>query len=253
MNSRAPDGETCDRLLGGRVILRQPQTGYRAAIDPVLLAACVDPRAGSRVLDLGCGVGAVSFCLLARVPGLAVTGLDVDDRAVALARRNALENGVGDRFTAITGDVADPGRAIASGDFDVVVTNPPYGACFGTGTPPEAAHRTARIETTATLDVWIDASASALRPRGTLALIHRADRIDHVLATVSRSFGDILVYPFWPHAGAPARRILVMARKGTRGPSRLAAGMVLHEADGRFTEAADAVLRGGGLHAKDPG
>ena len=44
-------------LLDGRVRLRQPLDGYRAAIDPVFLAAAVTAESGERLLDLGCGVG----------------------------------------------------------------------------------------------------------------------------------------------------------------------------------------------------
>ncbi len=57
-----------DALLDGRLRLCQPAAGYRAAIDPVFLAAAVPGEAGSRVLDLGCGVGAAALCLLTRVP-----------------------------------------------------------------------------------------------------------------------------------------------------------------------------------------
>ncbi|MBF0374243.1 MAG: methyltransferase, partial [Alphaproteobacteria bacterium] len=49
---------TDDTLLDGRVRLRQPTHGYRAAIDPVFLAAAVPAGAGQRVLDAGCGAGA---------------------------------------------------------------------------------------------------------------------------------------------------------------------------------------------------
>ncbi|MCC7428595.1 MAG: methyltransferase, partial [Alphaproteobacteria bacterium] len=50
-----------DRLLGGRVVLRQPVRGYRAAIDPVLLAAFVPARAGEHVLEGGIGAGAAAL------------------------------------------------------------------------------------------------------------------------------------------------------------------------------------------------
>ena len=53
------------------------------------------------------------------------------------------------------------------------------------------------------------------------------------------------MFPLWPAAGRAASRILVRARKQVAAPARLAAGLVLHEADGRFTAAAEAVLRGG--------
>jgi tRNA1(Val) A37 N6-methylase TrmN6 len=54
-----------------------------------------------------------------------------------------------------------------------------------------------------------------------------------------------VVFPLWPGQGRPATRILVRARKQVAAPARLAVGLVLHEADGRFSPAAEAVLRGG--------
>ena len=47
-----------DAFLGGQVHLYQPKKGYRAGVDPVLLAACVNATAGQSVLELGCGAGA---------------------------------------------------------------------------------------------------------------------------------------------------------------------------------------------------
>ena len=72
--------------------LRQPLEGYRAAIDPVLLAAAVPARSGEKVLELGCGVGAAALCLLARVPDLTVAGLELQPALAALARHNAKAN-----------------------------------------------------------------------------------------------------------------------------------------------------------------
>ncbi|MCY4592450.1 MAG: methyltransferase [Alphaproteobacteria bacterium] len=241
MNPCTPVDVTRDLLLDGRVVVWQPRAGYRAGIDPVLLAASVRAGPEARVLDLGCGVGVVSLCLLARRPDLEVSGVDADPLAIDLARRNAGENGFADRFTAMVGDITTP----SGNGFEVVVTNPPYGD-MSRGTAP-AGGVTARTETTAGLDDWIAAAIRALRPRGTLALIHRADRVDHVLASLRRSCGDIRLCPLWPRAGVPARRVLVSARKGTRGPALLSPGLVLHEADGRFTGEADRVLRGAAL------
>ena len=56
--------ETTDNaFLGGRVQLLQPRRGYRAGVDPVLLAAAVAARPGEAVLELGCGVGTALLCL----------------------------------------------------------------------------------------------------------------------------------------------------------------------------------------------
>ena len=76
-----------DGFLGGRLAIWQPRVGYRAAMDPVLLAAAVAARAGESVLELGCGVGVASLCLGSRVPGLALTGLELQPAYARLARR----------------------------------------------------------------------------------------------------------------------------------------------------------------------
>lgn len=70
-----------DGLLGGRVRLLQPRTGYRAAVDPVLLAAAARPEPGTRVLDLGCGTGAAALCLAARCGGVRVLGAKIAQKS----------------------------------------------------------------------------------------------------------------------------------------------------------------------------
>jgi tRNA1Val (adenine37-N6)-methyltransferase len=52
-----------DKFLMGRLRLLQPLRGYRAATDPVLLAAACPATPGQSVLDLGCGAGAAALCL----------------------------------------------------------------------------------------------------------------------------------------------------------------------------------------------
>ncbi len=84
---------TRDAFLGGLVQAWQPRLGYRAATDPVFLAASVPARAGERVLELGCGVGVAALCLQARVPGLHLTGVELQAAYADLARRNAQANG----------------------------------------------------------------------------------------------------------------------------------------------------------------
>ena len=86
----------------------------------VLLQA-LPPLAG-RVLDLGCGWGAVGVALGACDPALGIVMTDVNARAAALARRNAELNGV--RAEVLEGDGFEP----VTGEFDAIVTNPPIRA-----------------------------------------------------------------------------------------------------------------------------
>ena len=84
-----------------------------------------------------------------------------------------------------------------------------------------------------------------VREKGTVTFIHRADRIDALLGQIAGRAGEVVVFPLWPGMGRPASRILVRARKQIAAPARLSPGLVLHEAGGRFTAEAEAVLRGG--------
>ena len=112
-----------DAFLCGRLHLWQPRKGYRAATDPVLLAAACPARSGQSVLDLGCGVGAAALCLATRVPGLDLHGLELQESYASLARRNAAENAIPMHIE--TGDLADMPAALRL-SFDHVIANPPY-------------------------------------------------------------------------------------------------------------------------------
>lgn len=236
---------TDDTLLGGRVALSQPRTGYRVAIDAVLLAAAVVPRAGERILDAGCGTGAVGLCLLGRegaVP-FEVVGLEAQPAYVALARENAERNRLGERYSIIEGDLARPPASLLASAFDQVVSNPPY-LDGGAGTPsPDGATDRANRETALDLAGWIGRCLARLRPRGTLTLVQRADRLHEVLAALHGKAGDIVVLPLWPALGEPARRVIVRTRKAVAGPMRLLPGLVLHGGAGKYTAEAEAILR----------
>ena len=117
---------TADTLLNGAVRFRQPATGYRAAIDPVFLAAAVPARAGERILEAGCGAGAALLCLARRVPGCSIVGIERDPVLADLARFNARDNGFSDRIEIVTADITGPLPQLAAGSFDHAMMNPPY-------------------------------------------------------------------------------------------------------------------------------
>lgn len=234
---------TEDRLLGGRVRLLQPAEGYRAAIDPVLLAAVVRAGEAEHVLDLGCGVGAAALCLRARLPAVRVSGLELQPDLAAVARANAALNGAD--FEVVEGSLLMP-PPLLLGPFDWVMTNPPYLEAGKASTPAMASKGIANVEGEASLADWVKAAVKLLKPKGRLAVIHRADRLADLLAALQgRGVGELRILPLWPKPGRPAGRVVVTARKGVRTPLELLPGLLLHREDGAYTDAAEAVLRGG--------
>jgi len=197
------------------------------------------------VLDIGCGTGAASLCLATRVPQCRITGLEMQRELVRLAGDNALLNGMNDRVSVMAGNLLNPPPQLSPGMFDHVMANPPF-IERGRGNPvPDPAKAAATIEGEAGLGDWVRFALVMVREKGTVTFIHRADRIDALLGQIAGRAGEVVVFPLWPGAGRPASRILVRARKQIAAPARLSPGLVLHEADGRFTAEAEAVLRGG--------
>ena len=236
---------TEDHLLGGRVRLRQPADGYRAAIDPVFLAASVPAEPHQLVFDVGCGPGAAMFCLAARVPHCRVVGLEMQRELVRLAGDNAILNALETRVSVMIGDLLHPPPRLSPGAFDHVMANPPFNE-RGRATPPATSDKAeATIEGEADLGSWVRFSLAMVRSKGTVTFIHRADRIDALLGQITGQAGEIVIFPLWPGQGRAASRVLVRARKHIAAPARLAVGLVLHEPDGRLTAAAEAVLREG--------
>jgi 16S rRNA (guanine1207-N2)-methyltransferase len=102
----------------------------------VLLESVPAPPEGGRLLDLGCGYGPIALTMASRAPGARVLGVDVNARAVGLARRNAAEHGLGNARFAVVGpegglsvEQGSTGEDVAAedllGPFDAVWSNPP--------------------------------------------------------------------------------------------------------------------------------
>jgi len=220
--------------------VQQPSNGFRAGLDAVVLAASVPARAGEQVLELGSGCGTASLCLAARTPGCDVTGLEIDEDLVDLASGNADTNALADRLRFVKGDVFAPPRILRR-VFDHVFANPP----FHHPSDPASTNvlRKRATHDGSTLQAWLEAGLKRVQPGGTMTMIVRTDRLAEVFKEPGAQ--GVTLLPLWARRGEPSKRIIVQIRKGSRERLQLLPGLVLHEKDGRYTQAADSVLRDG--------
>jgi tRNA1Val (adenine37-N6)-methyltransferase len=226
-----------ETFLDGRVRVTQPESGFRSGLDAVMLAAAVPASSGQTVLELGAGAGTASLCLMARIPGVLVTGVEIDPGLADLAARNAAANGVPCRFVAA--DIFTLPSELKR-DFDQVFANPPF---HGEGQlSPDAARATALMDGGLLRD-WLKLGLQRTVSGGFFTAILRADRLNEALAALPER--GVCAFPLWPKADEAPKRVIVQARKGSNAPFALLAGLVLHRADGSWTDEADAVLRRG--------
>lgn len=236
---------TQDYLLGGRILVRQPAYGYRVAIDPIFLAASLDVQENETVLDIGAGVGAASLCLAHRIPHCKIIGLEIQRSNVRLAMENVALNNMRGRVEVLVGDLLQPPPRLAGGTFGHVMANPPYLEDHRANTSATDHKQISHAEGHVSLEQWAKFALLMARPKGTITFIHRADRLHEILSYFHGKLGDITIFPLWPGYGKPAKRVLVRGRKSTHGPTVLSQGLILHHSDGRYTDAADSILRQG--------
>ena len=241
---------THDHLFSKQVQITQLKSGYRVGSDAVLVAASLT-AAGGQVLDLGAGVGGISLCIANRLGGVRITAVEIDPVIAALARYNVAVNRMDHQVQVINGDItAMP--AVMAQSFDHVISNPPYHHKAGTR-PRHAARAMAHMGADTDLDDWVKAALWAAKPRGRISFICRADRTAELIGLFDRvGAGETLLFPLWSRPSSPAGRVIIQVRKASRGPGAILAGLIMHNEDGSFTEAAQKILRGGGLHMVHP-
>lgn len=79
-------------------------------------------KRGARILDVGTGSGAIAIALAKFVKDADVVAIDISSKALAIAKRNAERLGVDVEF----GEADALGDLSALGEFDIIVSNPPY-------------------------------------------------------------------------------------------------------------------------------
>jgi tRNA1(Val) A37 N6-methylase TrmN6 len=253
------DVAATDAFFGGRLRLRQPARGHRAGTDALLLAAAAPLEFEDLALDVGAGVGAAGLAFAAHRPKARIGLIEIDPATAALARENLALNGMAERGDVFEADALVPMRRRAAGLVDaragLVISNPPFLDPRRTRASPDPDRRRAHVAPAAQDDgaagapyeawlaAWIAACLALARPGGTLILIHRPDALGAMLGALEGRAGAATVLPVYARADAPATRILLRAKKGSRAPLSIAPGLVLHE-NARFTAAAEAIHRG---------
>ena len=114
------------RILGKRQFWNRWFEISPDVLDPrgdseVLVNLALQQKA-DRILDLGTGSGILALTLLSEWPDARAVGVDICEKALLIAQRNAVQHEVSDRFQAQKSDWFEA----ISGQFDLIVSNPPY-------------------------------------------------------------------------------------------------------------------------------
>jgi len=165
----------------------------------------IPAEAPARVLDLGVGSGAILLSVLADRPNATGVGVDISDYALAVARANTAALGFNDRTEFYHGGWDAP----LTGEFDVVLSNPPYIPSNDiAGLAPEVAQHEPRLALDGGVD-GLDAYRAIivrlpqlLKPGGLFALEVGQGQAEDVQA-LARAAGLSTQDPLMDLAGIP--------------------------------------------------
>ena len=208
--------KTYDLFLNGKLKIIQPSDGYRAATDPVFLAASIQANSGQTVLDIGSGVGVASLCLGARIKGLSLNGIELQHKYASMSEANAIENSM--NLNVINANLEDLPIEFRQKSFDHVMTNPPFFIPNTLSEPIFKEKSTANIE---------------------------------ILYSLSKSCGKICVLPMTARRSRPAKRVIVQGIKGSKVSMKLLEPFIVHDGQvhtgdkNDYSEMANDILRKG--------
>ena len=240
------DEITKDSFLGGGIEIWQPKKGYRAGIDPILLAASVNVGAGQKVLDLGCGVGTASFAIGYRVKNVELYGIEIQKVFADLADLNSKENGI--ELQVECSNISNLSSNITSKNFDHVIANPPYfdrkSSVRGINLSKEKS-----FGDTLPISEWLKVAAKRAKPKGFVHFILRSDRLMEIFTNMPNSLGSLVITPIISRKNENAKLTILHAKKNGRAGFIISSPIVLHplESDSRekYVPEVEKVLRNG--------
>lgn len=225
-----------DELWPGGPRFRQVEGSFKLSTDSVLLAHFASPIRGKKIIDLGCGAGVLTVLLSHARPGVRVEGVDIQLSSAALCRENMAENGF-DASAIMEGDLREYRENWKAGEYDLVVSNPPYFPVESGYNAPADSRAIARDERCCTLEDICAAAKYLCRWGGAFAMVHRPERLSEIFCAMSAHGIEPKRLRMVQYKATHAPNlVLIEGRRGGKPGLNIEKPLILCNADGSDTE-----------------
>lgn len=231
--------DTIDEFCRGNFFLVQPKkVGHRSGLDAMLLASCVPNNFKGKFADFGSGAGAAALAVLTRCLDATATLVENSDCMIEYAKKTLMlrqNQHLVNRVNIIKADISANGKCRIASNllenyFDYIIMNPPY----NNPASNQSSHQLrtlAHVKTENLFEFWLKTAACSLKSKGHLAIIAKSCSLHEILQACGKRFGNIKIYPIYPHKNASSLRIIIIAQKNSRAPTLIKSPIYIRELD----------------------
>ena len=224
----------CDGLQ-----LIQSSNEYRFTTDAVLLANFCKNMQGKLCVEFGAGSGVISLLLAKKKCPRRIVAIEIQPQLVDMMQRSVQLNGLCDVIEVVNGDLKN--AHLYARDVDAVVCNPPYRRVGSGEMQLDQNLAICRHEIQATLADVIVSAAKVLNNRGSLYLVHQAERLVEIVELCNEyNIAVKEILPVCPRPNTPPNLVLIRGVKAGNPDCKLHAPMYVTDEQGNYTPQAKA-------------
>ena len=233
-----PDEKIEDLQCDGLQLI-QSKNEYRFTTDAVLLANFVSPMQGKLCVEFGAGSGVISLLLAKKKRPKRIVAVEIQPQLADMMQRSVALNGLQDVIDVVCDDLKNAHLHVNCAD--AVVCNPPYRK-LGSGEMQQSENLAiCRHEIKATLSDVIASASKVLNNRGSLFLVHQAERLTEIVTLCSKHNVAVKeILPVCPRPNAQPNLVLVRGVKAGETDCKLHAPMYVTDEKGNYTPQAKA-------------
>ena len=216
----------------------QNKDGFCFGIDSVLLTDFAkNIKNNSKVIDLGTGTGIISILLSGKTNRTNFVGVEVQSEVADMAKRSVNLNNLENRIKILNMNILDLKKEYKKGDFDVVVTNPPYKKLNTGVININDKKLISRHEVKASLEDFIKISSFLLKDFGEFYMVHRPDRLVDIFYIMRQNEIEPKRIKFvYPNKNKKANLILVKGIKKGKPFLEYENNLYIYDDKGNYTE-----------------
>ena len=216
----------------------QNKDGFCFVIDSILLTDFAkNIKNNSKVIDLGTGTGIISILLSGKTNRTNFVGVEVQSEVADMAKRSVNLNNLENRIKILNMNILDLKKEYKKGDFDVVVTNPPYKKLNTGVININDKKLISRHEVKASLEDFIEISSFLLKDFGEFYMVHRPDRLVDIFYIMRQNEIEPKRIKFvYPNKNKKANLILVKGIKKGKPFLEYENNLYIYDDKGNYTE-----------------